>query len=257
MAITEDGGFGPVDDDDVCSAELLVAAGDRAAVTRALRRAEARLMNVLNDGQEVADPTDPVYPENDLYTVSYVSHPEQLLSGVYLWVDDDGDGLEPAMGAAFRRIVIEELTREGVGEARLLMPDEAEVDEQEHSLFTLAGVQAVRLERSVDFDAVLGDLRAALPEESWLLADWEYAKPDALERFGSTHPLDYLTGWPAVPLDRAVEMLYAGRQFNIEPTPAWVVHGEHVLALLLKTSVLARADLAPALDASPDIFSRG
>ncbi|MDX6629193.1 MAG: hypothetical protein QOH00_1439, partial [Gaiellales bacterium] len=245
----------------------MVVGGDRARVTRALVEAAWRLYEVATDGRAWEDEEAMLAAGQD--TVSFVSAPNQLVRGVSMWVDLDED-LPPAMAAAFRTVVREELERAGVVEARLEVPQGTDEETEEEALFASAGRRSLRVPGIADVHAAIRLLQEQLGEDVLMLA--RSAHRDAgLTAFLREHTAPESTSLMylvladrdgegpapegvALPTDAAtVEAFWrtvragadlAGQRVEL---PVWMVRGEEVLARVGDGSVRVSEAVAPAV----------
>lgn len=239
VPIEEAGGFGPGGDEwepDLCREVVLVTGADRAAVTRAMRRAAPRLMRMTEDGRELAtDEEVERAAEQDVYTPNYVSDPEQLARGVGLYVDCKG-AMPPEMGALARRVLVEELERYGVADARFEVPTEDDDATAETGLFDAAGVPWARLTHGPEVAVVLAALAEHLEGAPQLVLGWGLHEPvDGVEDVTDRCELAWLGPGPGpvVRLDpptvAALAAADAARHGSVLSGPLWVVRGEDVL----------------------------
>jgi hypothetical protein len=109
--------------------EVVVVIGSQPPqITNALTSAGARFMDVNESGHEytAAELNGPEQTDDEgveLYTPNYVSEVTAASGGLSIYVDCKGEISTP-MGARFRAILIEELQRAGVIEARIFSPPE-------------------------------------------------------------------------------------------------------------------------------------
>ena len=286
--IVDAGGFGPLDESETpggCATSVLVVGGQRAAVTRALMRTAPRLYSVRTDGADSDD--DEAMAAGGQISVSYVSAPAQRVRGVELWVDLESMDLPAPMAARFRAIVREELTRAGVAEARLEVPDEVDRETAEQALFASAGVRSVHLRGIGDTAAVIEVLQRGLGGGALMLVSPRAVSGELqlfLRRFDAAArtPLAYLvaddllqdhdTGAQegfALPLEDAlIDAFWDAAERSGEVALAmdqavWFVRDGDVLARVCGHAARMREDAPPdTIEAlrvlqDPDVVARG
>lgn len=116
------------DDDREVSNEkvIVVGAADREAARRALGAAGRWFMCVGADGRMYTDGIPEAEPGEEIYTPNYASDVTLAQRGPWLYLDCKGY-IAPPMAETLKRILVEELERAGVTDARVEVPGDAEI----------------------------------------------------------------------------------------------------------------------------------